>query len=52
MGLAYAEVEQWLKDNGKVASGPVREVYLSEPGAVPDPADWETHIVQLFRYAA
>lgn len=46
MTPAYAEIEQWLKDNRKAAAGPPREVYHSEPAG--DPSGWETHIIQPF----
>ena len=46
MAPVYAEIERWLKDNGKEAAGPPREVYYSEPQG--DPAEWETHVIQPF----
>jgi effector-binding domain-containing protein len=27
-------VAEWIKEHGLAASGPVREIYLSEPGTV------------------
>jgi effector-binding domain-containing protein len=36
VGAAYGEVQAWLAANGKQPGGPPREVYLNEPGTVPD----------------
>lgn len=48
MTSAYQEVYSWLAANGKSAAGPPREVYYSDPAVSPNPADWETHIVQPY----
>ncbi len=47
MAPIYAEIEAWLKANGKETAGPPREVYFSEP--VGDPSTWETHVIWPFR---
>jgi AraC family transcriptional regulator len=36
VGAAYGAVQAWMAANGKQPGGPPREVYLNEPGAVPD----------------
>lgn len=42
----YEALEAWLAENGYVAAGPPREVYLTDPGEHPDPATWQTEISQ------
>jgi effector-binding domain-containing protein len=36
VGKAYTALQKWMTDNGGRPGGPPREVYLNEPGAVPD----------------
>ena len=36
VGQAYTALQQWMTDNGRHPAGAPREVYLNEPGAVPD----------------
>ena len=36
VGEAYGALQAWMAANGKRPGGPPREVYLNEPGAVPD----------------
>lgn len=45
LGDAYAAVEQYLHQVGRKPNGPVREVYLTDPGEVPNPDDWKTQII-------
>lgn len=40
----YAALEAWVTDNDRKASGPMWEVYLTDPGTTPDPNDWQTKI--------
>ncbi len=42
---AHAALEQHLDAEGLTRSGPLREIYLTDPGEVPDPAEWQTQIV-------
>lgn len=42
---AHVAIEAWLKENQLQPSGGPWEVYLTDPGQVPDPADWETEVV-------
>ena len=41
-------VEQYLEEQGLEPSGALREIYLTDPGEVPDPADWKTQIIWPF----
>ena len=36
VGEAYGALQAWMTANGKQPGAPAREVYLNEPGAVPD----------------
>lgn len=42
---AHAAIEQFLAEQGLAKAGPPREVYLTDPGEVPDPAQWKTQII-------
>ena len=42
----YAEVEAWVREQGRSVAGPPWETYLTDPGERPDPETWETEIVQ------
>lgn len=42
----YASIEQWMQQHHRTRADAVREVYLTDPGAVPDPAKWETLVIQ------
>jgi AraC family transcriptional regulator len=42
---AHAAVERWIDDNGLEPAGGPWEVYLTDPGEVPSPAEWKTEIV-------
>ncbi|GIM90910.1 helix-turn-helix domain-containing protein [Paractinoplanes toevensis] len=46
---SYQEIEKWMRDQGLSAAGAPRETYLTDPGEHPDPATWETEIVQPVR---
>ena len=35
IGKAYVALQKWMTDNGRAPAGPVREVYLNDPDAVP-----------------
>lgn len=45
LGDAHAAVEQYLAANDLKGNGALREVYLTDPGEVPDPKDWKTQIL-------
>ena len=44
LNLGHEAVQGWLKENNEVASGAPWEAYLTDPGEVPNPADWLTEI--------
>jgi AraC family transcriptional regulator len=46
---SYRVLEAWLDREGRTPDGPPREVYLTDPGDHPDPATWETEIIQPLR---
>jgi AraC family transcriptional regulator len=48
----YATIEHWLADHHRDRADAVREVYLTSPGEVPDPANWVTLVIQPIRDAA
>jgi AraC family transcriptional regulator len=43
---SYQEIEKWMRERGLSAAGAPWETYLTDPGEHPDPATWETEIVQ------
>ena len=45
LGDAHAALEQYLSAEGLKKGGPGREVYLTDPGEVPDPAQWKTQVI-------
>ena len=42
---AHEALQMWMMENGEVSAGPPWEVYITDPGEVPDPADWQTEII-------
>ncbi len=46
MAPAYSAIQQWIEGHHVQAAEPPREVYLTSPGEVPDPGQWQTLIVQ------
>ncbi len=49
LGDAHAAMEQFLHDHGLHKAGPPREIYLTDPGEVPDPKQWKTQLVWPIR---
>ena len=45
LGDTHAAVEQWIRAQGLQAAGAPWETYLTDPGEVPDPAQWRTEVV-------
>ena len=45
LGEAHKALERWIDEQGLAAAGPAWELYLTDPGEVPDPADWQTKVV-------
>jgi AraC family transcriptional regulator len=46
---SHQHIERWMREQGLSAAGAPRETYLTDPGERPDPATWETEIVQPVR---
>jgi effector-binding domain-containing protein len=44
VGPAYHTITGWIQEHGHEIVGPPREVYLSDPGETPDPADYLTEV--------
>lgn len=44
LGDGHMALDRWMTDSGETAAGPPWEVYLTDPGEVPNPADWLTEI--------
>lgn len=40
----YAAMERWIAEHGTRPSGAPWELYLNDPGALPNPADWRTEV--------
>ena len=51
MQPAYGELLAWIRARGGEPAGDPWEVYLTDPGSLPDPADWRTEVVQPIRRA-
>ncbi len=45
----YRAMEAWIEGEGRSVAGPPWETYLTDPGEHPDPATWQTRIVQPIR---
>jgi effector-binding domain-containing protein len=43
-GACHEAIDKYITDNSKTVSGPVWEVYVTDPGAEPDTAKWLTEI--------
>lgn len=41
---AYTALEKWIAENELKPAGDPWEVYLTDPGEVPDPANWQTEV--------
>ncbi|MFV2195984.1 helix-turn-helix domain-containing protein [Nocardiopsis sp. LOL_012] len=44
LGDAYAALERWISGTGAEPTGAPWELYLTDPGEVPDPAQWLTEV--------
>jgi AraC family transcriptional regulator len=42
---AHSAIERWLLEHNRGPSGRPWEVYWTDPGEVPDPAEWKTEII-------
>lgn len=45
LGEGHVAIDLWMAEQGLASGGSPWEVYLTDPGEVPDPADWQTEIV-------
>ncbi len=45
LSKAHGAVETWMAENKLKSAGDPYEIYLTDPGQVPDPAEWQTEIV-------
>ena len=45
LSQAHAAVETFIDEQSIVSAGMIREVYLTDPGEVPNPQEWKTQIV-------
>lgn len=45
LGAAHEAIEAWLAGRGLAPTGPPWESYLTDPGEVPDPAEWQTEVI-------
>lgn len=45
LGDAHAALEVYLHEHDLEAGGPPVEIYLTDPGEVPDPAEWKTKVI-------
>lgn len=43
---AHSALETWLADNALHGAGDPWEVYLTDPGEVPNPAEWQTEVIR------
>ena len=48
LGEAHAALEVFLHEEKLSVAGPLREVYLTDPGEVPNPEDWQTQVIWPF----
>ncbi len=44
LGETHAALEAWVKAQGRQPAGPPWETYITDPGEVPNPADWRTEV--------
>jgi AraC family transcriptional regulator len=49
LGETHTAIEKWLEGQGLAAGGAPWEVYVTDPGEVPDPKDWRTEVVWPIR---
>lgn len=49
MEPAYEAITDWMQEQGVTPEGPAWEVYHTDPNEQPDPATWETEVIQPYR---
>lgn len=45
LSLGYEAIQKWMMENNEESGGAPWEVYITDPGEVPDPAEWLTEII-------
>lgn len=45
LGEAHTALDRWMAAHDATPAGGPWEIYLTDPGEVPDPADWRTEVV-------
>lgn len=45
LSATYNALAVWMSDKGQEQAGPPWEIYWSDPGETPDPADWKTEVL-------
>jgi effector-binding domain-containing protein len=45
VGPVYEALFKWIAEQGLTPAGQPREVYLTDPGAEPDPAKYRTEVI-------
>lgn len=49
LGAAHAALSEWVQRNGHETAGPPRELYVTDPREVSDPADYQTEVLWPIR---
>lgn len=52
LGQTHAAIERWIADHGHAVVGAPWEVYVTDPGEQPNPADWRTEVLYPIREAS
>ena len=45
LNLGHEAIQLWMAEHGEEAAGAPWEVYITDPGEVPDSAEWLTEII-------
>ena len=45
LAATYRQLERWIAEQGRRPAGAPWEVYLTDPGETPDPAEWRTEVL-------
>jgi effector-binding domain-containing protein len=49
LGDTHAAVARWIAEHGLEGASSPWEVYVTDPGETPDPADWQTEVIHPLR---
>ncbi len=44
LAAAYTAIQRWMAANGEISAGAPWEVYITDPGEVPNPEEWQTEV--------